>query len=122
MVRGRAESALTLAEERYRSDFSALRERLLERQGRTVAVPKLAAELHLSPERFSVLDRKFFRCTPYDDLLEMRLNYARSLLIATSFSMKEIAVECGWSDEHYFSRIFRRKTGMTPTVFRAGRR
>ena len=122
LVRGRAESALTRAEERYRDEFSALRARLLEKQGKTAAVPDLAAELHLSPERFSVLYKKFFRCTPYDDLLEMRLNYARSLLIATSFSMKEIAGECGWRDEHYFSRIFRRKTGMTPTVFRAGSR
>ena len=37
-------------------------------------------------------------------------------------SMKEICAEVGYSDPNYFSRIFKKNTGVTPTEYREGAR
>jgi two-component system response regulator YesN len=33
-------------------------------------------------------------------------------------SIKEVGSECGYSDPNYFSRIFKKSTGMTPTEYK----
>ena len=56
--------------------------------------------------------------SPHQYLLELRLVRARSLLAETRYSVKEIAAQTGFKDEHYFSRLFRRKVNLTPGQFR----
>lgn len=98
--------------------FKALRDRLLRDCRADLSVAAMASEVHLSPERFAVLYRKFFGVTPYATVLEARLLTARRLLHTGTLAVKEIARHCGWEDEHYFSRLFKRKTGLTPGEFR----
>jgi AraC-like DNA-binding protein len=57
--------------------------------------------------------------SPHQYLLELRLVRARNLLVETSLAVKEIALQTGFDDEHYFSRLFRRKLNLTPGQFRA---
>lgn len=47
-----------------------------------------------------------------------RLEKARKLLKEGELSIKEISWECGYSDQNYFSKIFRRKFGITPTEYK----
>ena len=56
---------------------------------------------------------------PHQYLLEMRLVRARNLLVGTGLSVKEIAVQTGFEDEHYFSRLFRQKLNVTPSQWRS---
>jgi len=56
--------------------------------------------------------------SPHQYLLELRLVRARNLLVETNYSIKEIAAQTGFKDEHYFSRLFRRKLDLTPGQFR----
>jgi AraC-like DNA-binding protein len=56
--------------------------------------------------------------SPHQYLLELRLVRARNLLAETSLAVKEIAMQTGFEDEHYFSRLFRRKLNLTPGQFR----
>ncbi len=98
--------------------FKALRDRLIRDCRRSFSVGEMAAEVHLSPERFAVLYRKFFGAPPYATVLEARLMVARRLLHTGTLSVKEVARRCGWEDEHYFSRFFKRQTGLTPGEFR----
>jgi transcriptional regulator GlxA family with amidase domain len=51
--------------------------------------------------------------------LELRLVRARNLLAETEYSIKEIATQTGFGDEHYFSRLFRQKLNCTPSEWRA---
>jgi AraC-like DNA-binding protein len=46
---------------------------------------------------------------------------ARRLLFYTDQSLKEIAFELGFSEASYFSRFFKRETGLTPAAYRASR-
>ncbi len=59
--------------------------------------------------------------TPLDYLIRLRLDEARHLLQNEQLSVAEIAVQTGFSDSNYFARIFRRKTGLSPTEFRQRR-
>ncbi len=56
--------------------------------------------------------------TPMQYLINLRLEYARRLLKETDFSVSRIALEAGFSEGNYFSRIFKAKYQMTPKAFR----
>ncbi len=56
--------------------------------------------------------------SPHQYLLELRLVRARNLLAETELSVKEISMQTGFEDEHYFSRLFRQKLNQTPSEWR----
>ena len=49
---------------------------------------------------------------------QARIESAKRLLGGSPLSIAEIAERCGFTDEMYFHRIFKRETGMTPTEYR----
>lgn len=56
--------------------------------------------------------------TPYEYYTDNRIKKAIYLLQDSPFSVKEIAYSLGFTDEHYFSKIFKKKTGKKPTDYR----
>lgn len=63
--------------------------------------------------------RSRFEMTPIQYLIECRLEMSRHLLGSTDLSVKEIAAKCGFEDAGYFGRIFRKRCGVTPAVYRS---
>lgn len=59
-----------------------------------------------------------YKMTPYDYLMEQKMKNARSLLLYSSMSIKEIADYLAFSDQYYFSNYFKRKHGVSPKEFR----
>lgn len=51
-------------------------------------------------------------------MTHLRVDRARELLARTDKSLVHIAFECGFSDQSYFSRVFRKTTGATPADYR----
>lgn len=51
-------------------------------------------------------------------LTAKRLEYARELLLTTTYSVKEISIMSGFTSENYFSRTFKLYEGVSPSVFR----
>ncbi|HHV50624.1 MAG TPA: helix-turn-helix domain-containing protein [Clostridiales bacterium] len=51
-------------------------------------------------------------------LTHVRIQKAKQLLCCTSKTVKEIAEECGYSDQNYFSKVFLKHCGITPTAYR----
>lgn len=51
-------------------------------------------------------------------LLELRVEYAKDLLKNTSYKIKDVAVESGFNDYHYFSKAFKRLNGVSPAEYR----
>lgn len=82
------------------------------------SVDKMAALLNLSPSRFSVLHKKFFKISPNEDLLKKRIAEAKILLINSSSSVEEIALSCGFKNIYYFSCIFKKRTNFSPSMYR----
>ena len=56
--------------------------------------------------------------SPLEYLTRLRLNHASQLMAETALSIAEIARAVGYEDPLYFSRLFRRKMGVSPTEFR----
>ena len=46
------------------------------------------------------------------------MNRARELLLFTDFNIEKISELCGYRDQNYFTRIFKKNVGLTPTDFR----
>lgn len=77
---------------------------------------------HLAGMSRSTFLRTFRRAlgqSPLDYLIERRLAAAMRLLRESSRSITEIGFEAGFSDSNYFARQFRKRTGTTPSAFRA---
>ena len=73
----------------------------------------------------SVSTRECIRCfrntiskTPIEYLMEYRLNMARKFLDETGLSITDVSLQCGFSSNAYFGKIFREKYGMTPLQYR----
>ena len=56
--------------------------------------------------------------TPTEYVSFLRLQKAKRLLIDTDLLIKEIAAECGFSNEYYFSNFFKKRTELSPQNFR----
>ena len=56
--------------------------------------------------------------TPQRYLLDVRIRHASSMLRDSTLNVTEIALRCGFDDSNYFSRIFRKYTGHSPSEFR----
>ena len=72
----------------------------------------------LSGSHFSHLMREKTGRTFTDLLAQMRINRARALLARTDKSIVQVAMECGFCDQSYFTRVFRKYTGESPGEYR----
>lgn len=64
--------------------------------------------------------KRHYGTSPYDYLMQKRVEEARLMLRHTAFSVKEIASRLKFSDQYYFSNYFKRKTGLSPQKFKTG--
>lgn len=78
----------------------------------------VAAQVSLSPSHFSVIFSQETDQTFKEFLTELRIQKAKELLRMTSLGANEISIQIGYSDPHYFSYVFKKNTGMSPTEFR----
>lgn len=89
--------------------------------GSTLGLKVLAAHANLSPIYFHKLFTGYFGVTPQKYVLNRRIEAAKILLSGTAKSLSEIAEECGFSSQAYFSTCFREAAGVTPNAYRRNR-
>jgi transcriptional regulator GlxA family with amidase domain len=83
------------------------------------AAIKHTIEVSKTPER--TLKRRFKAATGntlIDYLQNLRIEEAKRLLEASSLPVDEISVEAGYEDPSFFRRLFKRRTGLTPSQYR----
>lgn len=78
---------------------------------------ELASVLGISPSHFQHLYKDFFGLPFRADLINMRIEHAKELILSTNLKLDQVAVRCGYANEQHFYRQFRQKTGMTPKEF-----
>ena len=83
-----------------------------------LSLDALSKELDISPYYFSKLFKEETGSNFVEYLTNLRMERAKELLKDESRSMKEICMEVGYSDPNYFSRIFKKNLGVTPTEYR----
>lgn len=77
-----------------------------------------AAEIHLSVDRFSHLFTETMGVSPHRYILDLKINKAKQLFRQTDLNVREVAEFVGISDPLYFSRLFKKQAGVTPTDYR----
>ncbi|MDD6259138.1 MAG: AraC family transcriptional regulator [Erysipelotrichaceae bacterium] len=78
----------------------------------------IASSANVSISTANRIFRHFLNSTPVDFLNQCRLESAAGLLRATDKPISDIAYDCGFSQQSYFTRIFRREYGCTPASYR----
>lgn len=80
----------------------------------------VAGEVCMSNSRFSTVFAQETGYTFTEYLAMLRISKAQELLKATTLRSSQIAQAVGYTDPHYFSYIFKKRTGMTPSEYRSG--
>lgn len=75
--------------------------------------------VHLSKHYFSDLIKKETGRKPKDHINDFVIEKAKNLLLGSEQSISEIAYELGFNYPHYFTRLFKSKTGKTPVEYRS---
>ena len=78
----------------------------------------LASEVGLSTSHFIRSFRESTGKTPYQFLLDRRVQRAQTLMRNPHASLAEVAKSSGFANQHHMARIFRSVTGMTPSAYR----
>jgi two-component system, response regulator YesN len=86
---------------------------------REIALEDVSREVNVSPNYFSKLFKDETGSNFIDYLTTLRIEKAKKLLSDSKYVNKEICYQIGYSDPNYFSRIFKRIVGVTPTEYRA---
>lgn len=81
-------------------------------------VPELAAMAGMSPSHFFRVFKQCLGTSPHEWLRRERITHAKRRLIETEEAIKQIASQCGYSDQFFFSRDFKQVTTFTPSEFR----
>lgn len=81
----------------------------------------LASHVNFSPNHLSAIFSQHTGQTFIKYLTDIRMNKAKELLRCTGKKSSVISAEVGYKDPHYFSFLFKKTQGMTPTQFRRGK-
>lgn len=94
------------------------RQYLEDHYSENIDLGNLSARLGFSSPYLTKLFHKYEDCSPVKFLTNLRINAARNLLINTNLSIKEVGERVGYPDQFYFSNVFRKAMGKSPSAFR----
>lgn len=97
-------------------------ERIRREYREPLTVEALAASAGIGRWAYTRLFKELTGRLPLDFLNEVRIGQAKALLLNTEDRLGEIAQRVGYSSEYYFSRRFKRETGLSPGQYRRLRR
>ncbi|MBR9757381.1 MAG: helix-turn-helix transcriptional regulator [Algicola sp.] len=83
-----------------------------------LGLPEFAQIANRSLSKFKVDFQDHYKTTPGKWLLNKRLDYAKQTLLTTSKSISETAYDSGFENLTHFSRVFKKRFGQPPSVFR----
>ncbi len=89
-----------------------------QRYNKDISLDEVSREVDISPYYFSKLFKEETGSNFIEYLTSLRINKAKQLISGSDMSMKEICTEVGYSDPNYFSRIFKKNVGVTPTEYK----
>lgn len=83
-----------------------------------MSINELASIAALEPSYFIRKFKKSYNITPIGYQMELKINAAKTLLKTTDLRMNYIAEKVGFNDIYYFSKLFKKITGVPPSEFR----
>jgi YesN/AraC family two-component response regulator len=85
---------------------------------KNLSINDLAEKHNMDNKRFYYVFQKYAGIGPKQYIMRCRINNAKEMLVKERYSITEIANMVGYEDTFYFSRMFKKNTGVSPTIFR----
>jgi AraC-like DNA-binding protein len=79
----------------------------------------IAGRFSISPNHLSRVFRQEGHMTLADYITWVRVDRAKFMLKKYNFKLNDVSVRCGFNDVNYFCRVFKHRTGMTPSEYRS---
>lgn len=96
----------------------SLRNEIMVSPCKACSIDKASRRFCISEGHFRAIYKSCFGISYVNDCINARLSLAKYLLCTSSMSVYSIAMKCGYADEKYFSRQFRKNVGCTPLKYR----
>ncbi len=85
---------------------------------KSFSLDEVANTANLSPYHFIRIFKASTGKTPYDYLLDIKVEKAKELLKVNKYTITEICFRCGFNNLEHFSSVFKRKVGILPSQYR----
>ena len=89
-----------------------------ENYANNITLQQVAKQVEISPNYLSSLFKKELQLSFVDYINQVRIHNAKKLLLNTHLKSYEISQKVGFTDESYFSRIFKKIVGIRPNEFK----
>lgn len=83
-----------------------------------ISLEEMVKELPMGYSKFRKLFKEVTGTSPNQYHLDLRLDKARELILSTNLTINEVAFKTGFSSIFYFSRLFKKKNGLSPKEYR----
>lgn len=93
-------------------------EYIRENHHEDISLQDIADSLGFTPDYISKIFKKEKQITPIKFITKLRINGAKQLLMNTNFDILTISQNVGYTDQFYFSRVFKAQTGLYPSEYR----
>lgn len=89
-----------------------------EHYANSFSCDELSGLIKMNKFRFIRIFKKQMDKTPYEYLLDLKIEKAKKMLKAKDYTITEISMMCGFSSHSHFTTLFKKKTGLSPTEYR----
>lgn len=83
-----------------------------------ISVEELVERYQLSLNHFNKIFKQFYGVSCKEYIITVRINMAKQYLSSPFLSVREAGAMAGYPDSNYFTKVFRKKIGVTPTEYR----
>lgn len=111
---GQAKPKAEVADSRIQQTISHIRHNI----GAPLSLGELSSMACMSKDHYIRRFRQATGQTPVAYIAARRMEKAELLLVTTSMSVKQLAIEVGYDDTSYFNRLFRKYVGLSPVMYR----
>ena len=95
-----------------------LRNRIMKNPELPWNISEIAESLYLSKSYLQKIYKSYFGRSIIEEMIQFRIDNAKTLLAQTDMTVTEISRECGYSSYNYFVRQFRMCEGCSPSEYR----
>lgn len=102
--------------------ISEVKKYIEEKFNENLTIDSIAEKFHISNSLLAHSFKDAYGVSPINYLINVRITTAKKLLSNTDYSVQQISEKVGYNNSNYFSLLFKKLTGKTPTDFRLNTR